>query len=229
MLIYRTPDAEASGGSGELPPEPKKPEPRVVHSISPEVQSALDRLKDLEAKQAERDRADKAREEAELLKRGEYERIIKDRDAENVKLSEKARDAEERAKRTTRDRELALALGAQNLRPGAAKHLTKLLADDLEAVPNADGGYEVRSKDRRSVADFIADTLKSPEYDSFVASSAAPGAGAVGSRSAPTPAPVEAAVEPKNLGAALLDYWKNRQAAPNANPYSQPRGFGPAK
>lgn len=226
MLIYRTPDAEASGGSIEPPPVVP---PKVVHSISPDVQAALDRLKALEAKEAEREVEAARARDAELVRKGEYENLLKARDADLAKANEKARESDERAKRTTRDRELALALGSQNLRPGAAKHLTKLLADELEAVPNADGGYDVRSKDRRSVADFIAETLKSPEYDAFIASGATPGVGANGSRSAPTPPPPEAAKSPKNLGEALMNVWAARQADPNVDPFSRPRGFKPVK
>lgn len=224
MRILMTPDAEASGG-GEAVVTPPTPTPSKPFVIPPDVTVKLDRLAELERKQAERDDADRKRDEAEAIKRGEYEKIIAARDADLARSNEKAREAESRSKKTTLDRELALALASQPLRPGAAKHLTKLLADDLEAVPDADGGYTVRSKDRRSVADFIDDTLKSPEYDSFVSSTAKPGVPAGGgSRSAATPEPPTPAPAPRNLGEALLNAFNEVRSNP-ANATSGPRGF----
>jgi hypothetical protein len=210
-------------------PAPQEQEPVVSKpappALSPETVAALDRLAKLEAKQAERDEADRKRDEAEAIKRGEYEKLLSSRDADLAKAHEKARDAEDRAKRTTRDRELALALAGQNLRPGAAKHLTKLLSDDLEAVPDSDGGYTVRSKDRRSVADFITDTLKQPDYDAFVSSTARTGVTpGGGTHSAPTPETPTTPAMPKNLGEAIMGAYTAVRSAPD-NSTSSPRGF----
>jgi hypothetical protein len=187
------------------------------------VSASLERLKVLEAKQSERDEADRKRDEAEALKRGEYEKLLAASADREARAQEKSRESEERAKRTTRDRELAIALSAHNLRPGAAKQLTKLLSDELEVVPDSDGGYQVRSKDRRTVTDFIDETLKSPEYDSFVAAVARSGVAAGGATKASPTAEAQAA-PPKNLGEAIMNVFKEVRSNPD-NSISAPRGF----
>ena len=117
----------------------------------------------------------------------------------------KYRDTEDRAKRYALDGELGRALSAHQLTVGAAAHLTKLLRDEFTVEAQGDS-FAVRSKDFRSVGDFITATLATPEYSSFVRA-LNPGGGTAGGtavQSAQTaPANPAAAVQPRNLGEQL--------------------------
>lgn len=230
MRILMTPDAEASGGS-EAVVDPKvevKPlASKSAPTIDPAVAADLAELRALRADKSQREAEAKAKADADLREKGRYEDLLKSREAELATSRAEKVESDRRAMKSVLDRDLALELAKQNLRPGAAKHLTKLLADDLEAVPDGDGGYVVRSKDRRSVADYIAETLKHPDYDAFVSSTAKPGVvqggGTKSVETGATQAP------PRTLGEAIENVFKDRAINAPDSSMMRPRGFRPGK
>lgn len=201
------------------PPAPAPPQTVTIPLEQLQVFTATQaRLAQVEQEQRQRD-ADAQREKADLLvKKGEIESAMKllREQTESQVNAEKARFAalEERAKRTARDRELALALAAQPLAsPAAAQQLTTLFRDEFN-VEEQGGSFVVRTPTFQSVKDFIAQQLARPEYAHFVKAGTQGGtAGATGGhQDRPTPQGQQPE-PPKNMGEEVVAFMKQQKAA----------------
>jgi hypothetical protein len=159
-----------------------------------------------------------------MVSRGESDALIRQTQAE----VSKAKDA---ASRYAARASLTAELAGHQLGVGAAEQLGTLLGDQVVADIGPDGSFNVRSKDFRSVKDFVASTLANPTYQHFLANS--------GGQSAPASTPVNPAApaqpaqpqEPKNLGEALIMRAamerQAREAAQTGSPGVNPsHGFG---
>lgn len=173
------------------------------------------RLAQFEKQQAEKEAAAQQEHIKILAQKGQIEDALKMAREESEKAiqAERAKQVqtEDRAKKYALDGELGRALSSHQLVTGGAEHLTTLLRNDFTVEARGDS-FEVRSKDYKSVGDYIGAMLGRPEYSCFVrAQNPAGGVGANPgtSQTAPTPtAPAVAVpVEAKNLGHAIaLNY-----------------------
>lgn len=205
MRILLSPDAGDGGEAGTSTgtqtqtgtQEPPKTDPAAA-AAQAELAKTRARLAELE--EAEQKRAEAARkaEEEKLANKGEYEKLIKARDADLEKeRTEKAAEAK-RARNFARDTALALAIGKHPVLEGKSEQLLKLWREDFEAVPDGEG-YRFQTKDFKSLDQVVAERLASPEYDHYVKASSQGGGGASGGgRSGPTPKPGEQE-KPKTL------------------------------
>jgi hypothetical protein len=129
--------------------------------------------------------------------------------------------------------ELATALAQQPLLPAAVGQLASILGPDVVATPDGKGGFQVLSKDYRSVGEFVQSKLADPAYAHFRAD--------IKPQSPVNrpnqPSPETSIAEPSNLGHALIqNYQSQRQAAdaqksgidPRLDP-SQSFGLGGAR
>jgi hypothetical protein len=167
------------------------------------------RLADLEAKDREREAANRAAEIKALEAEGKYRQAFDvQREQARTELEgerKRLKEVEDRARNYALDGELARALAAQPLVAGGAEQLTQLLRSKFTVQPLGNG-YAVQSEDFRSPGDFIGAMLGRPEYAHFLrAQNPAGGTGAIGGQSTPTPAGNPALpVEPKNFSEAIL-------------------------
>lgn len=135
-----------------------------------------------EAEQADRTRADAARkaEEEKLVAKGQYEEIIRKRDADLEAMRAEKAAVEERSKADVRGRELALALSSgPKLVEGAAEQLMELWDAKFDVVPEGQA-WRVQTKDFKTPAQFAAEMLATPKYSHFVAAEARGGGGPTG-------------------------------------------------
>ena len=132
-----------------------------------------------DARAAEQARLD---EQRRLAEKGQIDELVK-RHAEAID-AERRRVAEvtERHKVSERSRELTAALAGHALVKGAADQLARLWADEFEVIELGDR-YQVRSRDLKSVKDWIAERLGSEEYAHFVRAEQRGGGGSVGGQS----------------------------------------------
>lgn len=151
-----------------------------------------------EAEQAERLRAEEKRlaEEKKLVEKGQYEEIIRKRDADLESMRAEKAAVEERSKADVRGRELALALSSgPKLVEGAAEQLMELWSTKFDVVPEGQA-WRVQTKDFKTPAQFAAEMLATPKYSHFVAAEARGGGGPAGGGQ-PLPSPKPGEVAPK--------------------------------
>lgn len=132
-----------------------------------------------DARQAEQARLD---EQRRLAEKGQIDELVKRHaeaiDAERRRVSE----VTERHKVSERSRELHAALSGHPLVKGAAEQLAKLWSEEFEVIEAGDR-YQVRSKDLKSVRDWVAERLGSEEYAHFVRAEQRGGGGTMGGQS----------------------------------------------
>ena len=108
------------------------------------------------------------------------------------------------------ERELATVLAGKSMVAGAVAQLIKLWRDDLDVYED-EGTIKVASRDGRSVSEAVAEWLDRPEYSHFRSASNRGGTGSagMGPRSgSSTPA------QPRSLGDAILNQWRESKAKP---------------
>ncbi len=104
--------------------------------------------------------------------RAHYER---DADALRARVDEVLR----RSRAFALKADLSTALADFPLVPGAAKQLTMLFRDDFEVVEDGED-LKVRSRDRRSVADYLRARLEEDEFAHFLKATGGSGSGSTG-------------------------------------------------
>lgn len=182
LNVTATPPAKAET------PTPTPPAPPAPNPLAADLAATRARLAELE--KAENDRVEQARlaEEEKLKAKGEFEKLIKQRDDRLAAESKRAADAEERSKSYALDSQLAMAFAGHDLIEGSAEDLSELWRKDFEVVPEGDK-WTVRSKDGRAVKDVIAERLASTRYSNHVKATSRSGSGGGSSDgAAPTPA-----------------------------------------
>ena len=170
MRLLFDPTPTDGGGSPEVPP-PKPAETKgpdlhaIVAKLSAEVAS-------LRNEKGERSKADAEANEKKLRDKGDYERLMKERDEEINRIKTELKSTLEKQRRSARDQALsdAFANSGLTLHKGAADQLRKLWADEFEAVEE-DGQIQVRTKDFKSPSDVVKARLASEDYQHFVAAS----------------------------------------------------------
>jgi hypothetical protein len=131
-------------------------------------------------------------------------------DAPNVGPDRRLAELERSCRAAVRDREIATALAGRPLVSGAAAQLIRLWRDEFD-VFEGDSGFEVATRDGRTVARAVTDWLESPEYAHFCLPNSRGGTGA---RDASRPASlVTAHGAPKNLGEAVVMKWRDESVA----------------
>lgn len=207
MRILRNLEASLGGGTPAEPvlnvtatPPPKAeaatppPAPPAPNPLAADLAATRARLAELE--KAENDRTEQARlaEEEKLKAKGEFEKLIKQRDERLAAETKRAADAEERSKSYALDSQLAMAFSGHDLYEGSAEDLSVLWRKDFEVVLDGDK-WAVRSKDGRPVKDVIAERLALPRYSNHVKATSRSGAsGGGGGTPAPTQTPDPAKV-----------------------------------
>jgi hypothetical protein len=169
-----------------------------------ELSGLQNRLAALESEKAAQAAAAAEANARALLARGEVDAVVSQHRSEREAL-------EKRGQQTAVISELTRALSAHSLQPAAMGQLQQLLRDDLVAETSQDGGYRVRTRDYKSVDEFVQNRLGDPAWRHFLR----------GNGNAPTSAPPQAAnagiaglpAEPRNLGeACILKHQLNEQA-----------------
>lgn len=172
--------------------------------------------------EADRQAAESARKEAELksqLEKGQFQEVlasIKKQADDTANLSRaQLIESQQRAERYALSSQLNTALANQPLVKGGAAQLAALWEKEF-VVESAGDTYAVRTKDLRSVNDFVAAKLASEEFAHFVRASSTGGTGAshAASQSVPTPAQTAAqpVPQPATMGEAALLDWKSMQS-----------------
>lgn len=154
-------------------------------SVPADTLAALqNRAAQAEAAIASREAESRAADARLMVSRGESEALVRQTQSEVAKARESASRYAARASLTAE-------LAGHQLGVGAAEQLGVLLGDQVVADIGADGSLNVRSKDFRSVKDFVASTLANPDYKHFLAN---------GQPATPTPTPGNP-MQPSNPGA----------------------------
>lgn len=189
------PPGPGSPSPEPAPAAPPAPAPAPAQT-TPKPDPITPLIEELTALRLEKmEREAEAKRQAEASRIAESERLasagklkeLMDRYEQDRKASEeKARQAEAKFRQTVLERELAAALAGQKIRPGTADQLMKLWRDDFEVI-DANGRYEVRSKDLKTPAQVAAERLASPEWDHFVPAEHRGGANPGGAQPQPTP------------------------------------------
>jgi hypothetical protein len=132
-------------------------------SVPADTLAALQsRAAQAEAAIAAREAESRAADARLMVSRGESEALVRQTQAEVNKAKESAARYASRAALTAE-------LAGHQLGIGAAEQLGTLLGDQVVADIGADGSFNVRSKDFRSVKDFVSSTLANPDYKHFLA------------------------------------------------------------
>lgn len=170
------------------PAEPVKPPAPTPNPLAADVAALRSKLAEFEAKEAERAEQTRLAEEKKLTEKGEFDKLLKQRDEQLASERKNAQASADRARTYALSSQLAIAFSAHDLYPGSSEDLSKLWRDDFEAVPDGDG-FTVRAKDGRPVKDVIAERLASDRYANHVKATSRGGSGGGdGHRPAPTPA-----------------------------------------
>lgn len=200
MRILLNPEASLGGGTPAEPilpvtatppvtepAKPAAPTPPAPNPLAADLAATRARLAELE--KAENDRTEQARlaEEEKLKAKGEFEKLIKQRDERLAAETKRAADAEERSKAYALDSQLAMAFSGHDLYEGSAEDLSELWRKDFEVTADGDK-WTVRAKDGRPVKDVIAERLSLPRYSNHVKATSRSGAGGGGGN---TPAPTQ--------------------------------------
>lgn len=171
------------------PVKPVAPAPPAPNPLAADLAATRARLVELEKADAERERLRIEAEEKKLVEKGEFEKLIKQRDERLAAEIKRATDAEERSKSYALDSQLAMAFSGHDMYEGSAEDLSVLWRKDFEAVPDG-ASFIVRSKDGRPVKDVIAERLALPRYSNHVKATSRSGSGGgAGSTPAPTQTP----------------------------------------
>lgn len=252
--ILLNPEGEPGGGTPQSPPSPQPaagaaslpaspPVTPATHAWEVKLPPALDpnpailarlqeaerKLAESEAAQRQRDEAARKAEEEKLVAKGQYEEIIRKRDADLESVRAEKAAIEGRTKAAERDRELSLALASgPRLVEGAAEQLMELWASKFDVVPEGQA-WRVQTKDFKTPAQFAAEMLATPKYSHFVAAEARGGGGGHdgGDRSLPSPRPGEPAVKLTAGEATILAMREQMEEQKKTDPlkgYSLGRG-----
>lgn len=148
-----------------------------------------------------------------MLARGELDAAAKQSES-------RIKQAEDRAKAFAATAELARVLSAERLVPHGAEHLQRLLADQVTAIP-VGNTFQVRAKDGRPVADFVAQTLQQPTYSHFMRSASA-AAGTITAPGVPqqSSGPALPFETPTNVGQAIVNDFVTKRNATPVNPHT---------
>jgi hypothetical protein len=199
--------APTDGGGATPPPAPEvKPTPAPVPTppvsdpaaaMMAELAALRSQLNEFNTEKAAREQAKRQEEEQAAIRKGEFEKLLKQRESERDAEKARANEAIERSKGFALDRELAMALSRPDLMEYSAEELTALWRKDFEVVADDRGGWKVQTKDFRPLAEVVAERLGSPRYAKHLkAESRGGGGGGSGTRPAPTPNPGESATPP---------------------------------
>lgn len=182
LNVTATPPPKAEA-TATPPPAPAPPAP---NPLAADLAALRAQVAEFENEKTERERLRIEAEEKKLVEKGEYEKLIKQRDERLAAETKRAVDAEERSKSYALSSQLAIAFSGHDLYPGSAEDLSKLWRDDFEAVPDGDG-FVVRAKDGRPVKDVIAERLATERYSNHVkATSRSSAGGGAGDKPAPS-------------------------------------------
>jgi hypothetical protein len=207
-------------------PAPPAAPPPVSLTLTPEqwadYSQMRSRVAELEAAEHRRTAEAQAAEVRALQAKGQIEQAfnLQRQQAEALLVAEreKVKQTEDRAKRYALDGELARALAAQPLVQGGSEQLTQLIRHEFNVEQQGDT-LVVRSKDFRSVSDYVATILARPDYAHYLRPNNPAGgsAGTQGSQTAPTGPPnPQAPAEPNTMSDYAL--WHHQQSiagAPN--------------
>lgn len=194
--ILLDPESTDGGTADATEARPESQMTRVVEKpAAPDNSALLARIAAMESQIAEYRRSESERAEAaqkakddEAQAKGEFKRLLKERDEQLAAQREATKAAVERSKQFARDSELARALAAHNLVKGGAAQLASLWSKDFVVEESDEGGFAVRSRDLRPVAEVVAERLASEDFAHFVRASTQGGGGKPGSTAAtPTP------------------------------------------
>ena len=142
-----------------------------------------------------------------MIKAGQGEAVLKETTA-------RVNEANRRAARYAASSELSRALASHPLGIGAAEQLGTLFADEVVAESTGDS-FSVRSKDYKSVPDFVAAKLADPSYAHFLASK--PGSPPVNRPAPGNPAIPTTTEPPTTFGEAIVMDAQAKRAADAAN------------
>jgi hypothetical protein len=107
------------------------------------------------------------------------------------------------------ERELAMALSGESIRPGAASQLMKLWSDRIISKIDEKSSIKVQSDDGRNLADAVKDWLQSPDFAHFRTASHKGGT-AARTESGVTERTVPATLQAKNLNESVIQHWRQR-------------------
>lgn len=227
------PSPQPAAGAASLPASPPATPHAVAIDPNPAILAKLAEMerKLAESEAAERQRAEEKRlaEEKKLADKGEYEKIIKQRDEALAEERRRASEVVERTKAAERTRELAIALASgPKLVEGAAEQLMELLAGRFDVVEDG-ASWRVQTKDMKSPGQYVAELLATPKYSHFVAAEARGGGGGHdgGDRSLPSPRPGEPAPKLTAGEATILAMREQMEEQKKTDPlkgYSLGRG-----
>jgi|GEM_PF-6408353 len=202
-LFPETPAAETPPLT-EKPAPPPAPAPPAVNPLAADLAAARSKLAEYENRDKTEAEAKRLAEEKKLAEKGEFDKLIKQRDEQLEAERKRAEDTINRSKKLAIKSEIHAAFAGHDLYEGSAEDLLKLWSDEFEATADGDS-WVVRSKDGRPVKDVINERLASPRYWNHVKATARSGAGGGnGHVPAPTP-PSDPNAEPKNY-----EEWKKR-------------------
>lgn len=200
MRLLLDPDPNASGGNTPATPEvtkaetpatpptpPTPPAPPAPNPLAADLAAARARLAELEHADAERERVAREAEEEKLRNKGEFEKLIKQRDEQLNTERKKAAEAVERSKTYALKSAFFAELGKYDLVEGSAEDLYELWHKQFETVADGDG-WTTRSPDGRPLADVINERLTSARYSNHVKAQSRSGSGG-GNGQVPAPTP----------------------------------------
>jgi hypothetical protein len=178
-------DPTATEGGGAATP-PAAPAPPIPADFVAELKGLRELVGTLTAAQQADAATKAAREQEELLRKGQLDEIRKQTEAA-LKLKDDAlAGLREKVMKSELDRAITAALADHQLVPGAVSQVKKLIADGFEVSESGDG-FSVRSRaDLREPKAVVAEFLASEEGRHFVKAEHRGGAGA-GSNANPAP------------------------------------------
>jgi hypothetical protein len=218
MPVYPKPPAPVTAPAQPIVPQVPVPSPKEI-TMSETVAIPAAQLSQLQSQLAELQAANTAaRQEAEaaktreLIKSGAADSVIRQHQAELA-------EAKTRAAKFAASSALSQALASHPLDVGSAEQLSTLFANDIQADPSGDGSFTCRSKDYRTVQDFVASKLAHEDYAHFLAKRppASP------SVNRPSPTTPELPTEPQTFGQFAIMAHLDRQAKRDAAAPTDPR------
>lgn len=199
-------------------PTPPPAEPPAWVAELAKMQAKLDAaLGELGQRKA----GDETKREKEMRDKGDYERLITERDEKLKALSDKLDAREKAIQATARDRAISDALDASGvqLAKGAKAHLIRLWRDEFDTADDGSGGHRVATKDFKTADQVVKERLGTPggEWDSFVAATSRGGAGGAGNSPAPSGSGPGDAAAPADMLTRLI---AARQAGGNTGGFA---------
>lgn len=143
-------------------------------AVLAELKRLQARLDAAEAKNRTADERDQADREKKLKDKGDYERLIKERDDRLAAEQKKFADFQDRYRKSERDRKFVSDLGSLgiDLVEGAAEDLLGLWGGEFTAEEQEDGTLRVVTKDLKTPAQVLKERLTSKRYEHFVKAAA---------------------------------------------------------